>query len=633
MRSLGRVISRLVYCSLIDAVKRLKNIRTLNVFTFVLICLLAIWVINVQYVNASKTIVVPDQYDTINKAINNASPGDIIQVKRGIYDENLQINKSLTLQGEDRQNTLIIGEGGADRGANPVIVLGANNIQISGFTILSHNYSTSNLLATGILVQGDQCTISDNSIKNNYIGIFCPIQTSTTITNNEIIDNFKDGMRFYGGSQNMISNNIINGNGGSGIAMQGYQNTITNNTIGRNSRAIGFGGSYSAIYNNKLESNTESGLFLAGSENIISSNDFSHNKYGLFVTTQLGAPHGNSFFQNNFRNNNYNAFDNSSSFGEQWNNKKLNGNYWSDYQTRYPNASESSILGIGDTAYYIAPNNTDCYPLLNPFEDNNQNQPPTLPTAPPAPEKSLVSWWPFEILESNGMTPDITGNNPAALGSETGAKSYVPNQVEGKIGKALNFNGEFYVTVQPSKSLETTEEITIDVWVNVQSLKENVAYNNIIVECVRTSTALPTRILGIAINGEAPKNSSSPVLGAIRAYVLTEAGFNEIATTTHVEEKTWVHIVFTRSLDTGLHIYVDGDEQPAQIVSGVQNPSGAALRQNEIYIGHDSVIQIDELKISNFVEGANTFWTQWLIWAIIIVVGGSSLLLLYRLKK
>jgi hypothetical protein len=122
-------------------------------------------------------------------------------------------------------------------------------------------------------------------------------------------------------------------------------------------------------------------------------------------------------------------------------------------------------------------------------------------------------------------------------------------------------------------------------------------------------------------------------LGAIRAYVLTDDGFNEIATAIPVEEKTWVHIVFTRSLDTGLRIYVNEDEVPIQIVSGVQNPSGEVLRQNEIYIGHDSIIQIDELKISNFVERSDSFWTQWWVWAIIVTIGTASLLALYRLKK
>ena len=612
-------------------VRPLKK-RTLNALTITAIILTIFWVINVQHVDAAKTIVVPDQFATISQAIANAVAGDTIQVKSGTYYENLNVNKPLTLQGQERQNTIIMGDGGLDRGAQPVVELNSDNIKISGFTITSQNYSSPNLFATGISVQGDQCTILNNTIENTYIGIFCSIQSSTLIKDNHIIDNLKDGMRFYGGSLNQVEDNSITGNAGSGIAMNGYQNVISNNNISANLRAIGYGGSYSVIYSNILSSNTESGLFIAGSNNTISSNDFTSNKFGVFVTSQLESPHGNTFYLNNFLSNVYNAFDNSSSFAEQWNNNNAVGNYWSDYKTKYPSASVSSQPGIRDTAYVIAPNNTDYYPLVNPSETVNQNQ-PTLPPVPEAPQNSLVSWWPFETIESNGMTPDTTGRNPAALGSETASESFVPEQVEGKVGKALSFDGSFYVFVPPSKSLETPEEVTINAWVNVQSLKENVAYNNIIVECVRTSASLPTRTLGIAINGETPENSSSPILGSIRAYVLTSNGLNEIATTKPIAENAWVHVSFTRSLSDGMHIYVDGKEQPVQIVSGTQNPQEATLRENEIYIGHDSITQIDELKISNYVNESNPLWMQWWIWAIIAVIAVTSLLALYRFKK
>jgi len=612
-------------------VRPLKN-RTINTLTILAIALVLFWVINVQNVDAAKTIVVPDQFSTISMAIANAAAGDTIQVKSGLYYENLHIDKPLTLQGQERKTTIIIGEGGLDRGAHPVIDLNSNNIKISGFTIESQNYSTPNFYATGISVQGDQCTIINNIIQNTYIGIFCPIQSSTVIKDNRIDDNLKDGMRFYGGSHNQVENNTITGNTGSGIAMNGYQNLISNNNIGANLRAIGYGGSYSVIYGNQLSSNSESGLFLAGSNNIISGNQFSSNKFGVFVTSQLEAPHENTFYLNNFLSNFYNAFDNSSSFAEQWNNDKALGNYWSDYKTMYPNASESSQSGLGNTAYVIAQNNTDYSPLLTPIEKANQNQ-PTLPPVPDASPNSIVSWWSFETIESNGMTLDATGRNPAALGSETASESFVPQQVEGKVGKALSFDGAFYVFVPPSKSLETPDEVTIEAWVNVQSLKENVAYNNIIVECVRSSAALPTRTLGLAVNGETPQNSSSPIVGAIRAYVLTSSGFNEIATTNPIAENTWVHVAFTRSLIDGMHIYIDGKDQPVQIVSGTQNPQGATLKQNEIYIGHDSITQIDELKISNFVEKTNPLWMQWWIWAIVAVIGAASLLALYRFKK
>jgi hypothetical protein len=46
----------------------------------------------------------------------------------------------------------------------------------------------------------------------------------------------------------------------------------------------------------------------------------------------------------------------------------IRGNYWSDYQTRYTNASEIGNTGIGDTPFYINDNNIDHYPLMEPKE-------------------------------------------------------------------------------------------------------------------------------------------------------------------------------------------------------------------------------------------------------------------------
>jgi hypothetical protein len=43
------------------------------------------------------------------------------------------------------------------------------------------------------------------------------------------------------------------------------------------------------------------------------------------------------------------------------------GNYWSNYQTRYPSAEENDSSGIWNTPYNVTSGNIDRYPLMGPF--------------------------------------------------------------------------------------------------------------------------------------------------------------------------------------------------------------------------------------------------------------------------
>ncbi len=548
----------------------MKKRVTLKILTLAIILFSAIWMFNTQTSHASKTLVVPQDYSTINGAVSAASYGDTVMVQNGIYRENVIVSKSISLLGEDAKNTIIIGTGGGNH-ALAGITISADNVKVSGFTIESLNYTSSNLYATGINIQGDHSTITGNIIQNNYLGIFCSIQSFTEITGNTISHNFKDGMRFYGGSLNEISDNNISGNAGSGIAIAGYSNTILRNKLENNLRGIGLGSTYSVLSGNTIESNLESGIYLAGSENTISSNNLSNNKWGIYITPQLAASHANNIYHNNF-NNIFNAFDNSSAIVENWDNgPKAGGNYWSDYTSRYPNATEIDNSGIGNTPYLIWADNIDNYPLVAPYDITDQADTPLAIPPATANPNSIVASWAFDNVDSSGITPDATGQNPAVLGSTNGNKSFNPALVDGKFGKALQFNGEAYVNVRVAPSIETLNDLTIDTWVNVQSFKENVAYNNIIVEVVRTTDATPTRTLGLATNGEEPQNTSSPVVGALRAYVFTkDGGFNEIATTQPIPLNQWIHVVFTRSVNNGMHIYVNGQEQAVKVTSGVR---------------------------------------------------------------
>jgi hypothetical protein len=117
---------------------------------------------------------------------------------------------------------------------------------------------------------------------------------------------------------------------------------------------------------------------------------------------------------------------------------------------------------------------------------------------------------------------------------------------------------------------------------------------------------------------------------------MTQNGvLNEIDTTKPIPLNQWVHVVFTRSTTSGMHIYLNGEEQEVQVASGVANPSDPIVTQNELYIGHDSITEINELHISNMVEQpTHPLWMQWWLWTILLIGLGSSLIGLgiYRSK-
>jgi hypothetical protein len=244
---------------------------------------------------------------------------------------------------------------------------------------------------------------------------------------------------------------------------------------------------------------------------------------------------------------------------------------------------------------------------------------------------NTVALWHFDEVSANEITPDATGMNPAILGG-----SPPPTLVDGKFGKALSFNGDNLVCalVSPllslpspypiyapiSPNLNIPDEITIEAWINVKEFKTNNNYNNIAVECTRTvfnNTAYNdiliqsqniTRIWGLAVKTGLPENGNSIAKGALGGFVSTETGgFNEIVTTDPVIPlNQWTNVAFTRSLITGMHIYVDGEEKTVKTIYGTQNPTGPIENGTELYIGHDSIMTIDELRILSPIQLAQS---------------------------
>lgn len=95
-----------------------------------------------------RTITVPDDYSTIQDAIEASIDGDTVYVKRGHYDgpylQTITINKSISLIGEDAKITTLLlhpnvqGSGfrtGAVYDYDVALSIRANDVSISGFTI------------------------------------------------------------------------------------------------------------------------------------------------------------------------------------------------------------------------------------------------------------------------------------------------------------------------------------------------------------------------------------------------------------------------------------------------------------------------------------------------------------------
>ena len=76
----------------------------------------------------------------------------------------------------------------------------------------------------------------------------------------------------------------------------------------------------------------------------------------------------------------------------------------------------------------------------------------------------LVSYWTLDRVDIDGETvKDVWGNNDGIIAGD-------PKIVEGKIGQALEFDGDDFVDIPGTESLDLNgrKELTVTVWVNVQ---------------------------------------------------------------------------------------------------------------------------------------------------------------------
>ncbi len=322
----------------------------------------------------AETIAVPDDYPTIQEAINNANEGDTIFVSSGIYYENIVVNKTVSLVGENRSTTIIDGNG-----FGTVLSLTANNVTISGFTIQNHwyyygikVYSVDNRIINNtitwnsysiMLVASNHNNISGNKITNSQYGIGLGFEgpcDANIISDNVIANNSQYGVGLWSWSKNnrIISNVFEKSAWGIGLR-NSISNEIKDNVITNSTTAIelGWNSDDNTVWLNTVTNNNIGISLVDSSNNTISKNNVTANNW---AGIELQHSSNNFVYHNNFaKNKNHTVYSyNSVSL---WDNG-YEGNYWSDY-----NGTDSDGDGIGDTPYIIDGSNQDNYPLMAPY--------------------------------------------------------------------------------------------------------------------------------------------------------------------------------------------------------------------------------------------------------------------------
>jgi parallel beta-helix repeat protein len=132
-------------------------------------------------------------YNRIQDAVDNANDADTIFVFGGTYYENIILDKSLNLIGEDKKTTIIDG-----KKLNNTLNLVSQGITVSGFSVTNGinalKKEVDNWFFAGIRVTGSRNKIIDNIVYNNTLGIFCKQATNLTICHNTF---YNDGINIY----------------------------------------------------------------------------------------------------------------------------------------------------------------------------------------------------------------------------------------------------------------------------------------------------------------------------------------------------------------------------------------------------------------------------------------------------
>jgi parallel beta-helix repeat protein len=272
----------------------------------------------------------PNNYTRIQDAINDSVDGDTVFVcdDSSPYIEHVVVDKSITLQGEEKNSTVLLGVN-LTYGVN----ITADEVSVSGFTIQNFHY--------GVYLMSSNCWVSENIFRDNSYGLL-------------MFKSLPDPVPFSLGF-NVVRKNVFINNSQGIFAWVEWNNTIEENMIYQCTTGISVGSAVNTIVSLNHLSENEFGVVVYGSYNTtVFQNNFTANNISV-VTMGTSA---DAIRQNNFFNNNWSALSSQRILmrirlvnlylGVPLHRNVWDGNYWDE-----PRSSPYMIPSVFVRTFYV----------------------------------------------------------------------------------------------------------------------------------------------------------------------------------------------------------------------------------------------------------------------------------------